>query len=298
MLRERMIPPGDIADVLPSPQAPVLIDRGFFVNSKHWDGIVPEGVDVPITPNGAPMSPIDAATGTPLPIVASFNDKQPNRHHAHFYKWQYTGGTLALQAVRYSRLQWSGRLAHTTYHQTFDGTELPQTPEDEYCITILNCAGFLAPYGVKIENRKVTIGELTTLERKKLRRPGMIIKEQRPEAQATIGKYLMQYALVQDFSYADQFHIEEFLGISDEAMRLYEEARDRKLWLAMRLTNRAIGLAVDPINAHYQEARKTYSLRKHMPPTPWDVAKLHIAGREPDYVEALEERLTEYVAAA
>lgn len=299
MAIKQIYPPGNVADLLASPKVPVLIDGDFLFNSDVWDGVVPEGVIVPFDSAGRPMSPVEETTGVVLPIVGAIVGKRsPNRHHGHFYKNIYAAGSLGQRAVRYSRLQWVGDLPHNTFHKAFHGTEFPISTEDEFGIALLNCAGYIPQFGVKIEGRKITLGELTTLERKRLRKPGVFITEKHVDAQATIGKFLMHYALIQDFSLAKQGQIEKFLEITDKAMRKDERLRESKMELAMSLTNKALGLAVSPINPHFQAARKTYSLRKNTPPTPWEVAKIHINGHEADYVGELEKRLVAYAQSA
>lgn len=296
MSLEQMNPPGQTLEAIaPAAKAPVLTDRSFLVEPIVWEGELPEGVIIPVNRFGNQMSPIEARTGVPLPIVAPFNQRRPNRHHAHFFKPDYVNGPLWLQAVRYSRLQWVGVAPHNVYHRTFDGTAFPQGINAAYDTTILNCAGYIPAWGVKITGRNMEIAELMTLERKKLRRPGTFCVEQQAAERSVIGQFLMNHALNQDLNSIDlnHDHIQEFVAITDEDMLKNEVLRQRKLRLGMKLANKAIGGAVCQVNDDYQRARKTYMLRKHTPSTPWEIAKFQIAGREPDYFDTLKTRLVE-----
>jgi hypothetical protein len=288
---EQMTPSGINAEVLTPSKVPVQRDRDFFNVHPGCTRTVPEAVIVPSTAQGNPMSPIELATGVPLPIVTPKSTQEHNRHHAHFYKYMYQAGNMGQQAVRLSRLQNVPISAHHWYHHFFDGTMLPATDAEAYTITVLNQAGYIPDFGVKIANKQATISELTGEEKKKLRRPSTFTSETQADAQIRIGQFLMYYALSQDFDRTKELLIEEFLGITDKDMQQNEVLRARKLQLGMKLTNSAIGRAVDPINKTFQQARKSYSLRKHSPPTPWEVVKRALNGHEPDYFETLENRL-------
>lgn len=298
MAFEKMTPPGPDTQVLLPPQALVDRDGGFFDGLEALSGNIPRGVLVPTNLRGNPMSPVEASSGIPLPIIAAKGKSGSNRHHVFFFEKDYVAGPLSVQAVRYSRLQKVGIRPHTRFHQVFEGTAMPETPADAYATTILSCAGYIPRFGIKIVDREVSISELTRTERNNLRKPGVFIMERRSNAQAKVGKFLMEYALSQDFSQLEQKEVEEFLSISDVKMRKNDVLRQRKLRLGLRLTNKAIAQAVDPINSSYRTARKQHALRQNTPPTPWEVAKLQINGRERDYIKTLEARLSDQLLAA
>ncbi len=292
MLREQIISPGDIADVLPPPQAPVLIDRGFLINDCEEE-LAAMGIWIPVTRSGLAQSPIEIATGIPLPIVAARDTrKPPNRHHAYFQEYAYKSGTVARQVVRLSRLQKVDVQAHATYHNSFIGTRPPKGKAREYAAVVLNCAGYVTRCGVKIDGPNVSIGVLTPQERSRLRQPGVFTTQKCYEEQSDIHRYLLSHAFSQKLrDNVEEITVEEFLSISQEAMLENDILRQRKLRLGIKLADRAIELAVDPIRSDFDRARDGHYLRRRGPATPCRVVKDQLKHKGGHYFPVMEDQL-------
>lgn len=282
---ERFVPPGGSPEQLIKLPAPD-INVGGFLDEFSGETLSPE-VMVPINAStGRPMSPIETATSVPLPIIGKLG-RETNKHHAHFYEHTYSEGTDGQQAVRHSRLQRVGTYVHMQYHRNFHGTAFPETPENEYELTVLNCAGYIPNHGVKIEKREVSIARLSMKEKDSLRGTNVFSQEN----DLTISRFLLDYALEQDFNAMMQLDIEEFLTLTTDKITDNEVLYNRKLRLAERLTNTAIGMAVDPIYPVYAEAKKTEMLRDGMPSSAWDVVRKQVEWIIPQYFDRLEDKI-------
>ena len=280
-----LVPPGGSPEQLFDLPAPDVRARGFL-DEFHGEYLSPE-VMIPINASsGKPMSPVETATQVPLPIVGAGRGAV-NRHHAHFYGRTYLEGSDGQKAVRHSRLQRVGQYVHTQYHRKFHGTAFPETAQDEYELTVLNCAGYLPSHGVKIRKKHITIGRLSIEEKKALRNPDVFTHENG----AAISKFLLDYALEQDFNEMKQLHIEEFLALTPERIKHSEQLQLRKLRLAERLTHKAIGIAVDTINPVYAEAKKSHMLRSGTPSSAWQVVRNQVKWKIPEYFERIEDKI-------
>jgi hypothetical protein len=236
------------------------------------------------------MSPVEASTGVTLPVIAKLNGL-PSKHHAHFYGAIYKEGTLSQRALRFSRLQRLPPAIHKNFHMVFDGTTLPADEDEAYAATVLNCAGYIPRYGIRISYKDVSIEEIAPGDKKVLRKVRAFVLERQLKAQTEIGKFLMDYALMQEFSHAEQLRVEEFLDITPERMQQNEDLRGQKLRLGMRLANVALSTAIAPIADNYKQARSEKALRTGMPPSAWQFVKKLIDGHEIDYIPTLEARL-------
>jgi hypothetical protein len=279
------------------PPAPEVLD-GRFSFSKVTILESGQGFYSPYDQYGNPLSPMETGTNVVLPIVAQSKGR-PNRHHAYFYECHYSDGDLALRALRYSRLQKVSRGPHKDYHKQYHGTSMPANETETVAAVILNSAGYIANLGVCIDEDGTSIEEITPSQRDALRKPQIFSVERSEEKQAGIGRFLMQYALRQRLDHVKQSQIEEFLELTPRKMAYDEGLRARKLHLGMRLTNIAIGLAIDPVAEDYRMAHRKGALRKYTPNTAWEWAKRLVKDHETDYLESLEDRLiAQYGAAA
>lgn len=264
--------------------------RFSFAGAKIMDS--GEGYYIPLDQADKPLSPMETGTDIVLPIVAQLKGR-PNRHHAYFYKEHYLAGSVADQAVRYSRLQRVSRKAHKAYHRQYHGTLMPRDEAAAVTAAILNSAGYIPKFSVKIEDDGTSIEEITPQERRALSKATVFSIERSTEYQGRMGKFLMDYALKQDLDHVRQSQIEEFLGLTPRKMAYNERLRARKLRLGLRLTNIAISVAIEPTEGRYREARGNEALRRSAPNTAWEWAKSLLKGREMDYLLTLEDRLLE-----
>lgn len=248
-------------------------------------------VIIPINQGGNYLAPIEAGTGVPLPIWAP-GDGGTNRHHAHFYRRDFENGPPSARAVRFSRLQTIRKDPHRRYHEAFDGALMPQTEQEAFNIAVLNCAGYIPPYVVDLSAKSFSIQELTPAMRAQLLEPGVFSIERKNKPRADIGQFLMYYALSQKFDHVRQSLIEEFLSITPEQARQDEAKKERKQRLGLRLTGKAIEVAVDPINTPFRRAREGSLLRVGAPVCAFWVVKDYIHGYELDYMDTLEEKLS------
>ncbi len=291
MAVEQLTPPGINLETQPSDTAPY---DGRFLN-ELGDRPVPPEILVPVSPRSKPMSPIEASTGVPLPIVGP-RGRTPNRHHAFFYKEDYKNGTLGQQAVRLARIQRVGRYVHQPlFHNHFKGTAFPASEAQEWEIAILSLAGYVPSFGVKFKKREPHVEELTVKEKKMLRRTDTIIQEKPSKEQGRIGEFLLRYSYENNLNQSEQLWVEEFLSISGDTHD--ERLQARKLRLAEKLTNRAIDTAVDPVRPVFTEARASRRLRNGSPNSAWRVVKDMVAGRIPGYVDLLEDQLAQQFGA-
>jgi hypothetical protein len=296
---QQMAPPGVSAELIASLETPVNRDRGFFYPNEQtkYETAMGGEVLIPLDRDGEPMSPIEAATGVVLPIIAPTRGSNwVDRHHAHFYKWVYTTGTLGEKALRASRLQRVDRKAHDTYHNTFRGTLIPETEADIFNTIILNLASYVPSYGVEINGRKSEIVPVSSQDRWALRSPTMFRPEMR--FRGTIGKFLMTYAMEQEFSIGKMSLIDDFLSLTKEAIRQDKSLRAKKLRLGIKLTNTVLGNVVNPMNPEYTELRRKRALSANSPPSVFYVARNQIEGNEWQYVHVLDRKLRKQTAQA
>ncbi len=246
-------------------------------------------VEIPCSPMGYPMSPVEVSTGVPLPIVGP-RGKTPNRHHTFFYEYDYTSSSLGRQAVRLSRIQRVGRYVHEAmFHQIFDGTAFPTSESREWEITILSLAGYVPDLGVKFKQGEARVRELSIKERKRLRRSDIILQDKPSKELGKIGEFLLQYAYEHMRDGIEPLWVEEFLAISGATHK--DELWPRKLKLAEKLANRAIDVAVDPVRPVFAQAHRQRKLRNGSPDSAWQVVKNKVAKRIPKEIGLLEERL-------
>jgi hypothetical protein len=198
--------------------------------------------------------------------------------------------------------------AHTRYHQNFDGTAYPEDEHDAFKVTILNCAGYVPSYGVHVKQDELVIRPLRSNEKHALRKPRSFVTERyyrgRGEQRKSIGQFIMYYALSQQFDDMKQLEVEEFLSLTPEAIEKaptshQHNLEERKVQLAMKLTNSAIDASVELVRPDFQRARKQDLLRRDLAAIdPWSIAKAQLSDKEPDYYATLESLLANQFGAA
>lgn len=251
---------------------------------------------IPKNTEGRDMSPIEARTGVVLPIWAPGEGRR-NRHHAYFYRKPWMNGPRKIEtrAVRQSRLQYVLMTAHNdgprSYHRFFEGTEFPNQESQSFGITILNCANYIPPFVVDMTGSMPAIVETTPHMREKLLLPGILGLEKGVWARKNIGKFLMQHAVNQKFDHVRQSQVEQFIELGKPKYKEDESAQTMRLELGLRLANIGLGVAVNPIDKTYFQARDEHAVAPTAPVCAWQVAKNLVAGHEPEYFDDLEQNL-------
>lgn len=289
---EKFVPPGGSPEQPFSPREASDGNIGRFslpaeivAVEYEFDG----AVAIPENSYGNPMSPYEVATGVQLPIVGNLGaEKDRNKHHAHFYKHQHKNGSNGQRANRFSRLQEVNSHSHQIYHKTYDGSAFVGDEMDEYKVTVLNCAGYIPDYGVQIA-KKPKIVRLGERDKKILSRRGAFSIEKYREDE--IGRYLIEYALSQEFPEHKMDWIEEFLSIKDEDRAHDTALNNRRLILASKLTDVALNQALQPVYPIYKQARVKNKLNRDAPLSAYQLVKTKIKNRENDYRELLKIRL-------
>lgn len=253
-------------------------------------------VIIPKNEIGNYLAPLETSTRVPLPIWAP-GDGSTNRHHAHFYRRNFENGPPSTRAVRFSRLQAIRKDPHRRYHEAFDGALLPDSEQEAFNIAVLNCAGYIPPYVVDLSSRSFSIQELSPSMKSQLLQPGVFSMERKNRPRADIGQFLMNFAINQNFDHVRQSQIEEFLSITPEMAEVDPVKKERKHHLGLRLTSKAIEVAVDPVNEPFKRAKRGELLRVGAPVCAFLVVKHYVSGHETDYLETLEERLANEYAA-
>lgn len=256
---------------------------------------------IPISENGRAMSPYERSTGVVLPIWGPPGGPR-DRHHAHFYKSHFERGPQEqrafLRAVRFTRLQ-RVRIkgAHDVYHDAYDGTADPVSMKQAFRTTILNEAGYIPPFVVDVQEGEPVIKETTSKMRQALRRPGILTIEKSPYRQREVGQFLMGYAIWQPLGHVKETLLEEFVSLTPGVIKQDEAKRERKFELGMKLTNVAIGVAVEPVEKYFQQARDTESLKHQAPVCAFHEVKEYVSGFEPEYFDTLQQSVAAQIAA-
>ena len=121
--------------------------------------------------------------------------------------------------------------------------------------------------------------------------------ENKKHARKRIGQFLMSYAVSQRFDHVRQSQIEQFLELCKPQYINNEEAQTKRAELGLRLTNIGLGVAVNPIDKAYFQARDETALPDEAPVCAWQVAKDVVSGFEADYFSDLEQNLITQFAA-
>lgn len=257
-------------------------------------------VITPVSNNSRPMAPYERRTGVVLPIWGE-GGGETNRHHAHFYRVLYEKSPRPqrafLRAIRFTRLQRVSKTDHQTYHDNYDGTLLPPNEKRSFMTTILNEAGYIPPWVVDVRGSSPEIVETTDEMREALRRPGVLTIERSPHRRAEIGQFLMYYALGQHLGHVKEELLDEFVHLTPHRIRRSEELRERKLALGMKLTNIAIGVAVDPIERAFQQARDQQALGERASICAFHEVKQFVGGHEHQYYDTLRQQIEATIAA-
>lgn len=288
---------------LPLPPALTPNGRGLLGVPKAeivWtsaDSEVPREVAIFTDDKGHRTYPIERATGRPLPVVIDRLGNRPNRHHAFYYERYYKNGPAGRKMARRASLQLVNRRDHTVIHDEYEGgTPFPYDEAQEFNQTIWGMVGYIPPFGVRVRNGEAVVVELSPKDKRKLRKPGIFsIEKHDKRLTDKLADYLLGYSVAQQFEPKREIWIEEFLSISEDAAFLKPDLRRRREILGMKLTNAAIGAAVDPIAPVFDEARKTHSLKepkRALPPkSAWEAVKSSVQGREPLHFGELKHHL-------
>lgn len=240
---------------------------------------------------GNPLTPLEAGTNIPLPIWAP-GDGKTNDHHAYFRKKDWEKGLPHVRALRYSRIQNAIRSGHRLHHnEYFIGTPFPKNVEEAFGAVVLNSVGYIPSHAIDVTRKESKIIEVSPFMRKELQKPGVIKFDRRSSKQAEVGKFLMDYAIWQKFDDDEMLLIEQFLSIKPEDVEKDELARRRRYNLGIQLAEKAIAIAVDPLNHDYQEARHRHAISETAPVSPFDAVKRVVNGYEQDYFGTLEQNL-------
>lgn len=249
------------------------------------------GCTIPRTPEGRWMAPIETSTGVVLPILHPDFDHRDrasnNWHHPHFYGKEYENDSVAIRAVRYSRQQLVSKRSHEHYHHFIDGTEKPENPEAAFRLTLLNAAKYIPALGVGMRAGFPEVIEISRRQRRQLRQPGIF----QFERTRLVKRALMDYTTSQELQPDDEFLIEEFVDLFGRAEHLDDRSKRRLHRVGKRLVYVAIGTAVDPVEPHYQEARKAQMFAQDAPETAFRAIRRFVKGREPNYFHALGRNL-------
>jgi hypothetical protein len=233
-------------------------------------------------------APIEESTGIPLPLWSRHMGNNTDNDHGYFYKENYVHGSQAVKALRLSRLQWVNRYAHDRKHADYRGILPPDNEDDIYRQIVLNLAGYVPRFALKVINKEAIPVELTPSKRKTLRHPNII----KSEGNSIINKFLVDYAYTRGFTEDEHSLIEEFISITPGERQKDKQLQAKRWELGMKLTGRAIGFANDPLNQEFAQARRQEALRLGAPVCAWLVVKNFLIGKERVALDALEQRLT------
>jgi len=280
---------------------PPIITRTERIWASSSPGI-PDEVIVPMDDNKQLMAPLERETGRPLPIISDHLDQKANKHHVFYYERFYKEGSLGQQAVRLSSLQLTNSVDHRKFHDEFPGgTAFPTTSGEEFNLTILGGAGYISRFGVRMRRGGGVITEMSKKETQKLRTPRIFSTETSWDNLNKMADFLLEYSIDQSFDDVKEKYIEEFLSIKQADAHVNARLQKRKQHLAMKLTNTAIAVAVDPIEPLFKEARLTqsFSAGQKPPVSAWHAVKRIAREREPIHFGTLEKRLaTQYLGHA
>lgn len=232
------------------------------------------------------MAFVDEVTKLPLPILPlappGDQEQRSDSHHAFYERDTFENGTPGQRAVRFSRLQYGSRYFHDRYHRMFSGSALPETPLEEFTLTVLGYAGYVPEVAVDTSRSEPKIVTMTKRQKHHLQLPGILKTEHRKGRRAEIGQFLMMHTLSHDFNHVDNVVKDEFLHTAND---------NRKRELGFWLVARAIEAAVEPVDPLYELAKKNKALRVDAAPCARVAVRQQIIKRAPDYFGTLEELL-------
>lgn len=248
----------------------------------------------PIDLSGRPLSPYDAHTGMPLPVLPvdhpNGGHTRTNNHHQWFEHAAFAGsGNPGLQALCYSRLQHGPQWVHWRYHHFFAGTLPPESVDDTFRLTVLSQV-YVPEWAVDVSGNKPRIVRPNIQQEQALRAADTWRIERRPSNQAKIGMFLMNYAIMQDLPEEQRALIDEFLSIKPRMARRSPEIRARKERLAARVLGKSLEVALEPTEQQFQVARKQERLKEQTPPSSWLVVSGLVGNFLRDYFRTAEIR--------
>lgn len=230
---------------------------------------------------GTLVTPVDALTGMPLPIIAKPEDlnlKEPENknwhHHFHPAKHPLLQGVGGI-ALRSCRMQYVPIELHNfgknTYHDYFEGPPLPENDSDQFALTVLACAGYIPREGINISKTGPRVYELNDEQLADLKALSNNDYINFTYHNEFIREFFKQYALARDWSYLRESTIEEFLTSRD---------LERRRYLGHFILAKAIEMATDDIQQNYLTAFKEGLLHPQAPHNPRDIVKKKITPRK------------------
>ncbi len=248
------------------------------------------------TDDGRLLTPMEASTGTPLPLLVGSEESEAwrwDKHHANFENESFMNGTPGTRAVCFSRLQHTPVWLHRRFHERFAGTPLPDGVEAEKRQTILGLAGYVPRFGIELGIHTTAIVPLSEDERRRLCQPDVFHIEKKRKSQAEIGQFLMDCAIWEDYdSVADK--VEEFVSIKPRMARRSPELARRWYKLGMNLLNEGMERSAEPVEGYFRTARAERAMKESLlgkKICAWLVARRHVANYAADYLRTLEFRL-------
>lgn len=185
-----------------------------------------------------------------------------------------------LRVVRWSRIQETLRVLHTSYHAKYDHTPLPQNIHESFMAALLHSARYVPPHAVDVRGRRAKIVKVDEQQLEHFHQPGVIHQQEQTQWKIGyfFGKYIMKYGLD---AVRDTVEAAQFLA-ADEAQRKC---------LGFAVMRLAAETVVDPLEKTYQSARNRRLISPMMPPRALRFVMKHFNQRQPDYFDSLYDQL-------
>lgn len=204
------------------------------------------------------VTPTDALTGLPLPIVPVISPVNPDWHH-HFHPrkspiLKQFGGP----ALRNARLQYVDYdTHHHGYHNIYEGPPLPETAKGRFAAVVMSVAGYVPEEGIAFHKDEPWIVRLTQSQQEYLQRTSVMSNN----GELVIRRFLRDYLFQQDVADINvkESTIDEFVNTNNHA---------RRRVLGHELLGLMTDLATVPIDETYFQARRNGLLLPQLPSNP------------------------------
>lgn len=211
------------------------------------------------------LTPACEVTGLPLPILPNesrssetrFVNSQNNRGHNYHHLYHPDSDSMLAdargRALRGCRVMKTSFDAHTFYHQTFAGPELPTTDEEVFKHIVLSVAGVMPKNGIDITAPYTWIERpIQDFEYKRFSRPGKI----KVEKAKNIARFISSYALdSRDDDLVTSVEIEEFV----ERKTSYKRRRE----IASKFLGESLDYLLSDLNPLHQQLKKEGKVLNH-----------------------------------